>query len=217
VTQSETHTIDEASPPVRRGPGRPRHADTEERAFRAVLELFGQKGWSGLSLDGVATHAGIGKSSIYLRWKDKRDLLLDAIRHLEAHNVTPAGEDLDIREYLNQHACARAEFFLGEYGPAMAHMFSAAVVNPEEFKEIREENISRGVLALAGRIEKAIADGELPPGTSVHHLLDAIEGAIFVHMLISSSRSSREELEAGLKDYVRELVDIQLRGVGARV
>ncbi|MPV37416.1 TetR/AcrR family transcriptional regulator [Georgenia subflava] len=214
MTHNHADVVD-GSTPVRRGPGRPRHADTEERAYRAVLELFGQRGWAGLSLDGVATHAGIGKSSIYLRWKDKRDLLLDALRDLEAHYVTPEEtEGMTLREYLVAHAEARANLYLGEYGPAVSHLHSAALANPEEFHEIRQESISRGVLSLHGRIERAISSGELPADTSAHHLLDAIEGAILIHVLVSSPKRT-EDLKAGIHDYVRTLVDLQLKAVGA--
>lgn len=104
---------------AKRGPGRPRHADTEERAYRAVLELFGQKGFDGMSLDAVAKSAGVGKSSIYLRWKNKRKLLLEAIKDMEAHHVYPDDEGLGIRDYLISYGRGRAQLYLGEYGPAM--------------------------------------------------------------------------------------------------
>ncbi|WP_164737202.1 TetR/AcrR family transcriptional regulator [Georgenia sp. SYP-B2076] len=202
-------------PPVRRGPGRPRHADTEARAYHAVLELFGRRGWAGLSLDGVATHAGIGKSSIYLRWKDKRDLLLDALRDLESHLAVPTDiAGVTLRDHLVAHARARAELYLGEHGPALSHLYSAAQANPLEFEEIRQERISRGLLVLTDRLEKAIEEGELPKDTPVMHLLDAIEGAVLVHVLFGSP-ASKEQLRAGIDGYVTKLVDIQLRGIGA--
>lgn len=215
MSQQQTSAGTEAS--VRRGPGRPRHADTEARAYRAVLELFGQKGWSGLSLDGVATHAGIGKSSIYLRWKDKRDLLLDALRDLDTHLYAPAeNEQVGIRDYLLAHTKARAELYLGEHGPALAHLYSAAQANPAEFEEIRKEGISRGLLSFASRIEQAVEAGELPADTPVDQLLDAIEGAVLVHIILSTP-SSKARLKDGIDDYVTTLIDIQLRGIGAEV
>ncbi|WP_170297254.1 TetR/AcrR family transcriptional regulator [Georgenia thermotolerans] len=180
-----------------------------------MLELFGQKGWSGLSLDGVATHAGIGKSSIYLRWKDKRDLLMDALHDLEEHLVVPEEtDDVAIRDYLIAHAVARAELYMGEHGRALTHLYSAAQANPDEFDDIRQRRISRGLLALRDRIEQACQRGELPSQTPVDHLLDAIEGAVLVHVLFPSPKTA-EELRAGIQDYVSTLVDVQLRGVGA--
>jgi AcrR family transcriptional regulator len=204
----------EAAPGTKRGPGRPRHADTEERAYRAVLELFGQRGWAGVSLDAVASHAGIGKSSIYLRWKDKHALLLDAVRHLEVRHVNPTAA-LGIREYLVAHARARAELLLGEHGPMIANIVSAAVANPVEFGEIRDESISQEVLALGARIDRAVADGELPPSTSTGMLVDAVEGSVYFHFLMARAGTPREELREGLEEYVTGLVDFVLRSLRA--
>jgi AcrR family transcriptional regulator len=204
----------EAAQDTKRGPGRPRHADTEDRAYRAVLDLFGQRGWAGVSLDAVASHAGIGKSSIYLRWKDKHALLLDAVRHLEVGHVNPTPE-LGIREYLIAHARRRAELLLGERGPMIANVVSAAVSNPVEFGEIRDESIRQEVLALVARVDRAVAEGELPAATSTGLLVDAIEGTVYFHFLMARAGSPREELSEGLEEYVTGLVDLLLGGLRA--
>lgn len=67
--------------------GRPRQTDIEPRSYVAVVDLSSQHGWAGLSLDAVATRAGMGKSTIYLRWKSKRDLLLEAVRYFEINSM----------------------------------------------------------------------------------------------------------------------------------
>ena len=69
------------------------------------------------------------------------------------------------------------------------------------------------MLALEGRIQQAIADGELPASTSAGHLLDAIEGAIFFHVLMTEAGTSKEEVRPGIEEWVNELVDMVLRGV----
>jgi AcrR family transcriptional regulator len=198
----------------KRGPGRPRHADTEDRAYKAVLDLFGQRGWAGVSLDAVASHAGIGKSSIYLRWKDKHALLLDAVRHLEVGHVNPAPE-LGIREYLIAHCRRRAELLLGDLGPMIANVVSAAVANPAEFGEIRDESIDQGALALGARIDRAVADGELPASTSADLLIGTVEGTVYFHFLMARAGAPREDLRDGLEEYVTALVDTVLRGLAA--
>jgi AcrR family transcriptional regulator len=45
----------------------------------AALEEYGEHGWSGFTMDGVARRAGVGKSTVYLRWQDKQTLLTDAV------------------------------------------------------------------------------------------------------------------------------------------
>jgi AcrR family transcriptional regulator len=196
--------------PQRRGPGRPRHADTEPRAFRSALEIFGRRGWSGLTLDGVASHAGIGKSSIYLRWNDKGELLLDAVRDLQARVPAPDTEGLGIRDLLVAHARARAVLLTGDYGPALANLCTAAAANPDVLDEIRKVDLARGMCALTEQVEEAVRGGELAPGTAVGSLLEAIEGSILVHFLVNPTATA-EELRAGLEGYVTALVDHQLR------
>jgi AcrR family transcriptional regulator len=202
--------------PARRGPGRPRHTDTEPRSYEAVLQLFGRHGWDGLTLDAVATHAGIGKSSIYLRWKTKRELLLDAVRDFETRHVNPADDGQPLRDYLVEYLMARGSLMLGPHGPTMLNIVSAAMANPEDFHEIREESISHGYLPVVGRIERALADGELPDGTDTGQLLDALEGALVFHLLIAPRGATREELGADLERYVTTLVDKALRGAGVQ-
>jgi AcrR family transcriptional regulator len=219
MTSQLTETTAEGTPaaqPAKRGPGRPRHADVEPRSYEAVLELFGQHGWDGLTLDAVATHAGIGKSSIYLRWKTKRELLLDAVRDFESRHVTLADEGQPLRDYLIEYGIARGRLLLGAHGPTMLNIVSAAIANPDDFQEIREQSISHGVLPVVGRIERAVAEGELPPGTDTNLLLDAVEGSLIFHLLIVPRGSSREELGADLERYVTTLVDGALRGAGVQ-
>src|SRR3954447_10619696 len=63
----------------RRGRGRPRTPGAEERIIDAALEEYGEHGWSGFTMDGVARRAGVGKSTVYLRWQAKDSLLTDAV------------------------------------------------------------------------------------------------------------------------------------------
>src|SRR3954465_3041476 len=67
----------EAAP--RRGRGRPRTPGAAKRTLDAALEEYGEHGWSGFTMDGVARRAGVGKSTVYLRWQDKESLLTDAV------------------------------------------------------------------------------------------------------------------------------------------
>jgi len=91
----------------RRLRGRPRAADIEMRVFEATLVVFGRHGWSGFSIEAVAAEARVGKASIYLRWNDKLQLLMDAIddyQHRQgsltvADNKLPRGKPRGIRRF----------------------------------------------------------------------------------------------------------------------
>lgn len=207
-------TAIESAPPSarrRRGPGRPRHADTEPRAYAAALSIFGRRGWAGLTLDGVASEAGIGKSSIYLRWDGKRELLTEAIEYLAAQHSTPDTSGMGLSEHLVAHAQARAELYLGEYGPAMIELYAAAAGAPEDFADLCLRDVSRGMHGSAPRVREAIEDGELATGTDVVAFLDAIEGGLMVNAVVARARGDHQRASA----FAEHLVHQQLEGVRA--
>ncbi len=216
--------------------GRPRDPATEERALRAALEIFGQKGLSGLTIDEVAARSKVGKSSIYLRWPDKEALLAAALHSIqvegpengtsepsdegEAGVDAPGSDDaveppveLTLRDYLVAHVHRRAELYLGEYGLAMLRLYAEARAHPEMFGEIRQQAISRFVLDERRRVAEAVRAGVLPPGASPVRILDAVEGAIFMHLLVTPPQLL-PRVRAGLDDYVEHMVDDQLRAAG---
>ena len=67
-----------------RKPGRPRSEQAEQAIIKATLELFAEKGPDGLCVEAVAARAGVGKATVYRRWKNKEDLLLAALGSLKS-------------------------------------------------------------------------------------------------------------------------------------
>jgi AcrR family transcriptional regulator len=62
-----------------RGRGRPRTPGAEDKILQAALDEYGEHGWAGFTMDAVARRAGVGKSTVYLRWHDKDALLTEAV------------------------------------------------------------------------------------------------------------------------------------------
>jgi AcrR family transcriptional regulator len=73
-----------ASAAPARKPGRPRSEQAEQAIIKAALELFAEKGPDGLCVEAVAARAGVGKATVYRRWKNKEDLLLAALGSLKS-------------------------------------------------------------------------------------------------------------------------------------
>jgi len=92
--------------------GRPRDADADDRIIDAALAEYAAHGRAGYSLNGVARRAGVGKSSIYLRWRDKETLLVDAVHaRADAPSVdtgTLEGDLLGVYSWLLQHFLTEA-------------------------------------------------------------------------------------------------------------
>lgn len=92
--------------------GRPRDADADDRIIDAALAEYAAHGRAGYSLNGVARRAGVGKSSIYLRWRDKETLLVDAVHaRADAPSVDTGsleGDLLGVYSWLLQHFLTEA-------------------------------------------------------------------------------------------------------------
>jgi AcrR family transcriptional regulator len=65
--------------PESRGPGRPRDARNDRAILSATLRILQKEGYSGLTIEGVAARAGVGRPTIYRRWSSKPALVVAAL------------------------------------------------------------------------------------------------------------------------------------------
>lgn len=213
---------EEVEPP--RAPGRPRDPELEARVQRAALQVFGEVGWRGLTMDAIASRARVGKSALYLRWADKGEVLVAALRGAQndALGVTDDDEEgpdtaasASVRDYLVRHALHRANLYLGEYGLAMMRLYTDVWANPDILGTLRERAVTRFVLDERERVAAAIKRGEFAPGASAMRILDAIEGAVLMHVLVTPA-PLLPRVRASIQEYVDLMVDDQLRAAGYR-
>ena len=61
-------------------PGRRRDPEVDEAILDAALELFREDGYRGVTIEGVAARAGVGKASVYRRYPTRAALVVDAVR-----------------------------------------------------------------------------------------------------------------------------------------
>ena len=62
-----------------RRPGRPRDVRHDQAILDSTLEILRKQGYGGLTIDGVAAHAGVGRPTIYRRWPSKPALVVAAM------------------------------------------------------------------------------------------------------------------------------------------
>jgi AcrR family transcriptional regulator len=69
--------------------GRPRDPSRDGVIRAAILRLLADVGYGALTMDAVAAQAGVGKATIYRRWRTKEDLVVDTIAELHQIGTTP--------------------------------------------------------------------------------------------------------------------------------
>ncbi len=69
--------------------GRPRDPSRDGVIREAILRLLGEVGYNALTMDAVAAEAGVGKATIYRRWRTKQDLVVDTVSVMNQSLATP--------------------------------------------------------------------------------------------------------------------------------
>jgi len=188
-----------------RSPGRPR----SERAERAIIEatldlLLEEVGVAGLSIEAVASRAGVGKTTIYRRWPNKEALIIDAMTTLKGPMPELPGRS--VREdmlLMAQEAMPTGDRryeciwnnLSGTKHRDILHRFKQAVILPR--RKVMADVLRRGV-----------ERGELRPDTDVHLVVTALVGAIMHQSKITGGDDFPD-------DFAEKLVDMLLEGVRA--
>ncbi|HEY6797106.1 MAG TPA: TetR/AcrR family transcriptional regulator [Kineosporiaceae bacterium] len=187
-------------------PGRPRDPGVDERVVAAAVELFGDIGWAGFTVEAVARRAGVGKASIYLRWPTK-EALLDAA--LAARAVSFSDIDTGtLRGDLLQLVRQLLSVYLGASGRAMMRLSLDGRLIPG-IRQRQEAFYRSQIQAARAVVRRGISRGELAEGTSVTLLLDTVCGGAMVHAM-STQDELRERVAAEAGAYAESLVGFLL-------
>jgi AcrR family transcriptional regulator len=162
----------------------------DQAILAATLELLGEVGYAQLTMEQVATRAGVGKASLYLRWPSKDILVEHAIRQhgpIVAEVPDTGSLTQDMRQFL--HALLRRRDPASTTLPAIA---GEAVRNPQLRQVLRRAMTAAVPASVRTIVQRAIDRGELPATTDVE-LLAALPLALLQHFrTVSDQRPGTE-------------------------
>lgn len=193
---------------LRRSRGRPRTPGAEDRILEAALEEYGERGWAGFTMDAVARRAGVGKSTVYLRWRDKDSLLTDAVG---THSI--GIEDVDtgtFRGDLEQLAGNLFRHYLDPIGWATLRLTVDAATSSAAIGTIGGRIARLHAEALAQIVDRATQRGEVPRDFPTTTLFECLYGAVTMQALMLPG--DRRGLDDAVIDQrVARLVEFVLR------
>ncbi|MQY02565.1 TetR/AcrR family transcriptional regulator [Actinomadura macrotermitis] len=185
-----------------RPPGRPRSERAEKAIVDATLELLAEEtGVAGVSIEAVATRAGVGKTTIYRRWPNKEALIVGALATAKAPVPPPVGASA--REDLLMVARALAAGRRGPHGRCFHSLLGSAEKYPELFARYRQDVIEPRREMMRAALRLGIERGELRPDLDLDVTLAMLIGAF-------GMPASQEALPP---DYPERVVDALLRGI----
>ncbi|MEU9113803.1 TetR/AcrR family transcriptional regulator [Streptomyces sp. NPDC048483] len=176
--------------------GRPRSAEADRAILDATRAALVDLGWGKLTMGDVAARAGVAKTTLYRRWANKNELVVDAVAVLFDELELPDRGCLkdDIEGVVLQFGALLAR---PETKTALMAVVAESTTDDALRERIRSAIVDRQKrLVVLGR-ERAQQRGELPPDSpgpegalaaaqAVGLIFDVIAGAIVHRTLVSS-------------------------------
>jgi AcrR family transcriptional regulator len=188
-------------------PGRPRSATAHEAILQAAVALFIEQGFEGMSLEAVASRAGVGKATIYRRWSSKEDLVIDAVARVFAEPAAPDTGNVrnDLVQSGRELQVLMSASPTGEVFPRMA----AEVAKHSPLGRLYGERVIGPRRALFGdALRRGIERGELPATIDTELAIDQLVGVLLLRKLTG-------RLKQADADLAERAVDMLLFGLRA--
>jgi AcrR family transcriptional regulator len=192
-------------PPARTGRGgRPRDPSRDDVIRAAILRLLGDVGYGALTMDAVAAEAGVGKATIYRRWRTKQDLVVDTVSELN-RSWTIDADTGSLEGDLRQLVHRMVEMMGSPVGAATRSLLAAMQHEPALIEAYREGPLAVWRRAFAEMWARAETRGEVRP--DMHQSLAAEASTA---LLVQRWLATHEPVDAHYADAVLETVVLPL-------
>jgi AcrR family transcriptional regulator len=184
-------------------PGRPRSQQSHQAMLKATLELLAEVGFDGMSIDAIASRAGVGKTTIYRRYTSKEELVADAIENVREEITIPdTGNFQSDIDALVENAAQITLTPLGRQTVAM--IIGNSTSNPQFARLYWTKYLQPRRKTFAVVLERAKARHEIPPDLDSDLVFDMMSG-IMLYALIFQPNSESWTI------YVRRALNLLFR------
>lgn len=159
-----------------------------ERAHKSILnaaaELLDEIGYANMTVQLIASRAGVSNKTIYRWWSNKASVVMEAFADRTAYIVAiPNTGSLreDMRVFLENSFVAHKTM---KFGSTMANLVAAIQTDLDLAEAFRERFITRRREAVRQILGQAIARGELRTGIDLEMAIDSIYGPLFYRLLV---------------------------------
>ncbi|MFO0874078.1 MAG: TetR/AcrR family transcriptional regulator [Phycisphaerales bacterium] len=166
-----------------RPPGRPRCPKAREAILDAAHAALRDHGFAGMTIEGVAERAGVGKATVYRWWPDKGALAVDAF-FAGLHPRITYRDTGSARRDLSRQVRSVVREMNGPMGRLVASIIAAMQTDPALAETFRARWLPRRRSGGAEGIRRAIERGELRQDVDATFIFDALYGPIYFRLLM---------------------------------
>ncbi|WP_372458306.1 TetR/AcrR family transcriptional regulator [Streptomyces sichuanensis] len=202
LTQRELQLPSEAPSSSAPGTVRPggRTARTRAAVRDAVLSGLVEHGYPGLTVEYVAEHSGVHKTTLYRRWGGVEGMVADALDLAGEDSWSPPDTGT-LRGDLLALAHEVVDTFTDPAGAAAPTAFITAAFQSERAARALGGFYAERFGRCAPLIARAVERGEAPPGTDAGAVARAVSAPLFFRLFIT-----REDVDAAAAEQAADAV-----------
>ena len=163
-------------------PGRPRDPEVDRAIVRETLKALADQGYQGMSIEGVAEAAGVGKTTIYRRYASKVELVVAALSTIR-QSAEPLPDTGSLRADL-AGLMTQAHRILQRGFSLMGAVLVEEHRNPELLELVRERILRPRRDEAMAMLQRAADRGEIRPDIAPEAAVHAIVGSMFLRHLL---------------------------------
>ena len=190
------------------------HSGTLDRLFTAAVDLFGERGYAGATIDDIVERAGIAKGTVYYHFRSKSELvsalLDDGLRRLAASfrsEIEGAQGGSAALRALVHAELSYIEHYQTFAKLVMSEMWHADRDWRDSLRTLREEYVEVFASVLRGGIAEGVFRADLDAQTTASTLFGMIATAALDWLAF--------DREAALDDVERRLTPLVMGAVRA--
>ncbi len=193
--------VDRADRPVARR-GRVPADEVRSRVVRLAGELLAESGYLAMTVDELATRAGVSKKTLYRWWPNKAAIVAEVLA--ERSTVHPVPDLGDTRRELLAVFDLAVEYNTATNMATVNFVREAAGDDPDVRRTILDSVIAPRRDVARGVVQRGIARGDLPADVDIDALIDLWSGFAAYRQTIRPTPLSRHTVD--------QLVDLALAG-----
>ncbi|WP_084259235.1 TetR/AcrR family transcriptional regulator [Microtetraspora malaysiensis] len=160
-------------------PNAARRSESSRQAiFAAAAELCAERGYGRLTIEAIASRAGVSKKTIYRWWPSKGAVILELIDEAataDAHHPDTGDLATDLRTQLTA--------VIGMLTPPHTSVFAGVIAeaqhDPALARDLRERLIEPRIAQFKDRMRRAQQQGQLSPDADLDVALDLLYGPLY--------------------------------------
>ena len=174
--------------------GRPRSNKLHQAILKAAVELVLKGGFRTLSIDAIASRAGVGRMTVYRRWPNKAAIIMDAF----VARVDPGtlfAPSVSFTESIRLQMRTMAKAFRGKDGALIRVLLAEAQFDPELATALHERwTMPRRRMAIE-YFREGVDAGVLRPEIDPDAMIDLLYAPLYYRLQMGTGPLSDEYVD----------------------